>query len=243
MCAWQKGLHYARQKDALSADGCPICTLLVDGMRKYLFWFLYQNVNDAYSRKRLLESKGFCRMHAWQLYQIERDEWSDSLDAAVLYEDQLRDVMHTLDSLKRARPAFKPKKRFFRRLSRSKSISPFLPQRECPACEHQSQMEANQIDSFIESLGETEFLEKYQASKGLCIPHFWMALESTEDDNLKAFLMNVQRIKLERLSFLLRDYIRKHDYRFANEPKGEESRSPRWAIEMKVGKPDRLRGK
>jgi len=48
--------------------------------------------------------------------------------------------------------------------------------------------------------------------------------------------MDVQRAKLERLSFWLEEYIRKHDYRFANEPKGEESKSPRWAIEMRAGK-------
>lgn len=104
------GLNYARQKDALLADGCPICTLLFAGMQKYLYWFLYESVNDAHIRKRLLESKGFCREHAWQLYQIEREEWSDSLDAALLYEDEIKDAMRTLDDLKRAMSSFRSKK-------------------------------------------------------------------------------------------------------------------------------------
>lgn len=237
VCAWKHGLHYVQQKDALSSDGCPICTLLVAGMRKHLFWFLYQNVNDVFSRKRLLESKGFCKTHAWQLYQIERDEWSDSLDVAILYGDQIRDAVRTLDGLKRTLPSLKPKRGFLHNLLKSKSLSPFCPKEECPACEYQHEMESNRIGSFIQSLGEADFQERYQASFGLCIPHFWKALEATDDENLKVFLMNVQRAKLERLSVLLEEYIRKHDYRFANEPKGEESRSPRWAIEMMVGKP------
>jgi len=216
-------------------------------MRKHLFWFLYQNVNDVLSRKRLLESKGFCKTHAWQLYQIERDEWSDSLDVAILYGDQIRDAMRTLEGLKRALPSLKPKRGFFHNLLKSKSpLYPsfskggrgdFCPKKECPACEYQHEMETNRIGSFIQSLGEAEFRERYEASFGLCIPHFWKALETTDDENLKVFLMNVQRAKLERLSFWLEEYIRKHDYRFANEPKGEESMSPRWAIEMRVGKP------
>jgi len=236
VCAWQHGLNYAQQKDALSSDGCSICALLVTGMRKYLFWFLYQSVNDAHSRKRLLESKGFCRTHAWQLYQIERDEWSDSLDVALLYEEQIKDAMRALDNLKRSTPSFKPKRGLFRNLSHP-PLSPFIPKKECPACEHQRQMEENQISSFIESLGETEFQEMYQESFGLCIPHFWKVLEATDDEASKAFLINVQRSKTERLSLLLEEYIRKHDYRFANEPKGEESQSPHRAIEMMVGKP------
>lgn len=140
MCAWKHGLNYAQQKDALSADGCPICTLLVTGMRKYLFWFLYESVNDAHIRKRLLESKGFCREHAWQLYQIEREEWSDSLDAALLYEDGIKDAMRALDGLKWAMPSFKPKRWLFRNLSHP-PLSPFIPKKECPACEHQRQLE------------------------------------------------------------------------------------------------------
>lgn len=237
MCAWKHGLGYAQQKDALSSDGCPICTLLDTGMRKYLFWFLYESVNDAHIRKRLLESKGFCRIHAWQLYQIERDEWGDSLKAVLLHEDVIREAMSALDGLKRAMPSFKPKRWLFRNLSKSKVLSPFIPKKECLACEHQRQMEENRIYFFIESLGEPEFQEMYRESFGLCITHFWKALEKTDDENLKAFLISVQRAKLERLSFLLEEYIRKHDYRFADEPKGEESKSPRWAIEMIVGKP------
>lgn len=38
-------------------------------------------------------------------------------------------------------------------------------------------------------------------------------------------------------SELLAEYVRKHDYRFANEPKGEETKSPHLAIEMMIGKP------
>lgn len=67
--------------------------------------------------------------------------------------------------------------------------------------------------------------------------HLRRALDSTQDEAIRSFLLEVQRGKIKILSEMLAEYIRKHDYRFANEPKGEEAKSPYRAIEMMVGKP------
>ena len=97
MSGWEHGLSYILMKDGLKADGCPICSLSVSGMRNNLFWFLYENVNNTYIRKQLYESNGYCSTHAWLLYHVEREEWNDGLDIAIIYKDLIKKATQTLE--------------------------------------------------------------------------------------------------------------------------------------------------
>ena len=242
MSGWQHGLSYILMKDGLKADGCPICSLSVSGMRKHLFWFLYENVNNTHIRKQLYESNGYCSIHAWLLYQVEREEWNDSLDIAIIYKDLIKKATQTLENAnlhERKTSVFDFVKKWQKWLNRRTDQELMTSKPSCPACLHQQEMEAIYISSLIESLALPEFQDLYQASYGLCLDHFWKTMNAIQDEKIKTFLFDVQRSKMHKLIELLEEYIRKHDYRFANEPKGEEVNSPRWVVEMLVGKPMR----
>ncbi|MBI2941350.1 MAG: hypothetical protein HYY04_13020 [Chloroflexi bacterium] len=71
-----------------------------------------------------------------------------------------------------------------------------------------------------------------QAAAPLCLPHLRRALEY---DNQSAWLAT--RPLWRRLEVLLGEYIRKQDYRFRDEPRGEEQMSPWLATLALVGEP------
>ncbi len=239
MSNWQHGLSYILMKEGLKTDGCPICTLLVSGMRRNFFWFLYENVNNLHIRKQLYESDGYCTAHAWLLYQIEREEWNDNLDVAIIYKDLVKKSFQNLEK-KVTHKQEKSLISFFNRWKRcfsfGKAQKPVVKKPPCPACLHQQKLENVYISSLIESLRFQEFQDLYKESYGLCIKHYEKTMDKLDDENIKNLLYNVQRSKMNKIIELLDEYIRKHDYRFVNEPKGEEINSPRWAIEMLVGK-------
>lgn len=239
MSNWRYGLSYILMKEGLKADGCPICTLLVSGMRRNLFWFLYENVNNLHIRKQLYESDGYCITHAWLLYQIEREEWNDNLDVAIIHRDL---VKKSVEALQKNIPNIKGKssfnflKKWFKYFRDKKAQKQITEKTTCPACLHQQKLENVYIGSLIESLTIPEFRDLYKESFGLCINHYRKTMEKLQDENIRNFLFDVQRSKMNKIMELLDEYIRKHDYRFVNEPKGEEMNSPRWAVEMLVGK-------
>ena len=237
---WQHGLSYIILKEGFKTGGCPICALLVSGMRKNLFWILYENVNSVHVRKQLLESNGYCHTHAWLLYQVEREEWNDSLDVAIIYQDLIEKATRTLEKInfhERETSIFGFMRKWKKRLNRKANQELTVSKPSCPACIHQQQMEDNHISSLIEALSLPEFQDLYRASYGLCLDHFWKTMNAAKDEEIKAFLFDTQRAKMRKLLELLAEYIRKHDYRYTNEPKGEEASSPRWVVEMFVGKP------
>ena len=76
-------------------------------------------------------------------------------------------------------------------------------------------------------------------SSRLCIPHLRLALSCSEPSKARA-LARLVAASLEELASELREYLRKHDYRFHGEPRGRESSSPQRAVELVVG-PEGLR--
>jgi hypothetical protein len=73
----------------------------------------------------------------------------------------------------------------------------------------------------------------------LCIPHLRLVLPCSEPSKARA-LARLVAAPLEELTSDLREYVRKHDYRFHGEPRGRESSSPQRAVELVVG-PEGLR--
>lgn len=85
-------------------------------------------------------------------------------------------------------------------------------------------MEEIYLDSLLNNLlAEDGLLTAYEASAGLCLPHFRQALIRVRDEAVYETLLNAQRAIWERLVGHLGEIIHKNDYRFRNEPWGEEA--------------------
>ncbi|HLH74828.1 MAG TPA: hypothetical protein VKX96_16190, partial [Chloroflexota bacterium] len=68
--------------------------------------------------------------------------------------------------------------------------------------------------------------------KPLCLPHLRRAITQRGVSALEA-MKPIWR----ELDYLLGEYLRKEDYRFRGEPRGQEQKSPRWVVALISGAP------
>jgi hypothetical protein len=123
-------------------------------------------------------------------------------------------------SLRRTKKALDPKRPA---AETAKVVTELSPQTPCPVCVEAEEMEGIYLDTLIENLvDEEDLLAAFQSSDGLCLPHFRRSLTRLHDEAVFEALMAAQRAIWERLVGHLSEIIRKADYRFKDEARGEE---------------------
>jgi hypothetical protein len=225
-----KHLGYYNLIEALNEEGCPVCNLLEQSVRRYMSSLLYESVNDPLVRKRLREASGFCNTHAWQLKRL-----GDGLGQSIIYEDLVSSVSAWMKNMKKS---IAYTRGFRNGLKRGRSQVALMTRKiSCPVCSRKSRTEERVILVFIKSFRELEFSRLFQDSSGLCLPHLFSALNKGEKD--EAFVRDLLEIeigKMESLTVEMREYQRKHDYRYIREGFGAEGDSWVRAIEKLVGR-------
>jgi hypothetical protein len=101
----------------------------------------------------------------------------------------------------------------------------------CPICRLKARAAERYLDGLLwESVNDPgvraqvrRLLSIYEASEGLCLPHFRQALRCVRDEAVFQSLVNAQRAIWRRLANQLAEAIRKSDARFRDEPAGDES--------------------
>lgn len=223
-------LLYIDLKDALLQNACPLCWQMEDHTRRTIVHFLREGKGVDQVFVSLVRSFGLCQRHAWLLAQIEPKAFGDGMATATLY-DWLMD--HSLRTLRWDRPADLRRRwwPFVRtenpvRHSAAALIEQLSPKGACHLCLQLGSYErvlAWGIQLFLsQSRGDDAFRALYQKSWGLCLPHFRMTLSEVDDALALKILVEVQRERMETISMELKEYLRKHDYRFAHEPYGPE---------------------
>ncbi len=215
--------------EALREAECPVCQLLRRAIGQMLDSFLYENVNNVALRERLGRSRGFCAAHAWQLRRR-----GDPLAHAILYADQLSDVLQRLGIHAEKGPGAPelpvPSLRSLARALEAESA--------CPLCEMRREAEQTYLRAVADYLGSEEFAQAYFGSFGLCRPHLDAFLRLNAPPG--ATQVVARRFVLTALQLLegLAEVKRKADYRFA----GEERQASKdvWvqAVRFWVGSPD-----
>ena len=188
--------------EALGQEGCPICRLGQRVSDRFLDGLLYECVNDPGLRAEIRASRGFCHRHAWEMAKIH----GGGLGIAIICRDVLDTVMK---EMKRGASA----------------AEGLLPQRPCPACALQEDMEGIYLSELLRHLDDPQLGQAFAASAGLCLPHLRRALKLTKEATKRCALLDAQRAIWERLHGELDEFIRKNDYRFADEGFGTEGDS------------------
>jgi hypothetical protein len=85
------------------------------------------------------------------------------------------------------------------------------------------------------ALHEPEIKSAYEAAADFCIPHLAILLETTKDTDISDQLFAMEGNNLMGLWNELQEFIRKHDYRYSDEPYGSESNSWIRAIHKLTG--------
>jgi hypothetical protein len=205
-------------KLACQKPGCPICALIQRAGTRYIEGIFTESLLDPIIRQNLVDSYGFCSEHAWQSIDLKL---SDALGQAILYQDLVKDIMDMLQE-NGENPG-------------AQLASTLTPVKTCPACSIEQVTLKRLIDSMTIALRNQDFVDVYNQSGGLCIPHLKQLLPKLEKKQ-QAVILSHQLDCMERLKIELAEFIRKSDYRFRDEIMGKEGDSYKRAADMICGK-------
>lgn len=231
---------YYDLRDALPLPGCPVCRLRASATDHMLDGIIYENVNDPGLRSRIVEARGFCNEHAWALQRS-----GAALGVSLMLRDVIRELLRTLNSARFNSPAALSLGRVQEawdsnrpRAATAEVVSELGPQTICPICIRVRDIETASLDSLLENLfseDEGTLLLALQVSDGLCLPHLRQALARVPNEDVFRQLVRAQESIWSRLESDLCEIIRKSDYRFSDEPVGEEGDAWLRALETTAG--------
>jgi hypothetical protein len=204
--------------DAFGQDGCPVCRLALAGVQHSFESINYDGVNDLGFRQQTRAAHGFCNRHAYQWLQT-----AHILGTALIYDQLLTDTTEVLERMRFRKASILSRVVFaWRRRGARTDANALMPGGICPICMLLAEQERTLISTLVDALHEKPFRHAYAQSAGLCLPHLRRALAAAPDETAFSMLRDVAIRDQERLHEHLREIIRKHDYRYRNEPSGEE---------------------
>ena len=188
----RKHIAYYRVLEAFDQPGCPICSLMDQSVRQRMGAMLYEQVNDPGTRRKLIESRGFCNVHSSLLLEL-----GHPLGVAIIYRDIVDSVSGELNSGKSRR-------------NRAK----------CLGCVWAENDEKQYLSVLAEHFGEEEMRSRILGSRSLCLPHSIKLLDllplNQQSEFRQAMLSHLAELKAE-----LSEIVRKSDYQ-CSEPWGPE---------------------
>jgi hypothetical protein len=225
-----KHLSYHALVEALDEDGCPFCTLITGALERYFRTVLYEQVNDIGIRAKLRESQGYCAAHGEMLRQAR-----SVLGSAIIH----RDIVNTLARLlEEERPPESTPRGWLRGLvgADHRRPDPLLGDTEpCVACLRIREREVHYADTLLLNWDDERLQRKFRDSSGLCLSHLRLTLARTRGQTQFEALKALHLAKWRDLIGELDEFIRKQDYRFADEEIGAEGTSWSRAIDLVSG--------
>lgn len=239
----------SRDIDSLRAafghEGCPVCTVVLEYLDRSIDNWEYEGFSDLQHRHELIRSRGFCPLHTWQLAQR-----GNPFALGLIYNEVLTDVEDTLDRDYRrlatadgsASKRQSVLKRWWRRWvhQRGETSTKVNPRYDhCPFCRTRSNTEERLISTLVQQLRSEEMRLHLSQSTGLCLVHLAQARQQVEvdDPTVLRHLLACQLTCTRRVLEEVRELVRKHDYRFRDEPRGHEMTSWRRGAELCAGNP------
>jgi hypothetical protein len=236
--------YYHEIREAFSQPGCPLCRLLTKSADRYLDAILWEQVNDTTVRSELNQARGYCPQHGWMLERA-----GAALGVAIL----TRGVVKTLLDVLASNPVEDESESVFQTLRRSldrdlasrpaaRLVTELSPQRPCPVCSLLEGKAEDYISTLLAHLdGPGALVDAYRTSSGLCLPHFRRTLARAPSGAEARLLVAAQQAVWQGLRDELGEFIRKNDYRFRDEPFGDEKDAWLRALEAISGPPPRSR--
>jgi hypothetical protein len=220
--------------EGLSRGECPVCHATKKAARKYIHSFLYEGMMSPIARQEFLEGGGFCHEHFWQAKAIEEECWADGFGVAILCENLLESSLKDLGKLVQSRNGFKASLAKFRKAARERDTN-LSSGDGCIACEASRSSEQHYIAALEEWLDDSDFNERFHQSTGLCLFHLRAARQRWTSETAFEAVSHVAKKWIGHLLRDLREFQRKHDYRFKHEGRGPEWTSPERSIAFLVG--------
>jgi len=233
----KSGIGRVYIREALQkAESCFLCYLEDRFEQRYIDNYLSELVMDPGERGKIIESRGFCNYHFYKMFAFSTNpSSSDGLGMALILKSVAEQVLDDVKSQEQAKSAGsrRPRlhlKRGSRSITASRLLKTVAHQIKCPACDHVSTMIQIYTCDFLREVAEDEeILKLFDASRGMCIPHYVIASLVASRMSGEGFGSAVERIVdkqiqvLERTQTDLAEYIKKQDYHFSqNDRAGTE---------------------
>lgn len=230
-------------RTACGQEGCPVCTVVLEYLDRSIDNWEYEGFSDVRHRYELIDSRGFCPLHTWQLAQR-----SNAFRLGLIYNEILTDVEQTLetdyesivateDSIQKREPVLKKwqRKWFHRGDEASKNVNPRFER--CHFCRTRSSIEQRLISTLVQHMRFEEMRQLLSQSTGLCLIHLEQARQQAEaaEPTVAGHILACQLNCIRRVQEELRELVRKHDYRFSDEPQGNEMTSWRRGAQLCAG--------
>jgi len=242
-------IQRSRDTDSLRAafghEGCPVCTVVLEYLDRSIENWEYEGFTDVQHRHELIHSRGFCPLHTWQLA-----ERGNPFALGLIYNEVLTDVEDKLNRDYRRLAAADGSaskresvlKRWWRRWVHQRgetSMSANPRYGDCPFCRTRSTIEERLISTLVQQLRDEEMRLLLSQSTGLCLVHLAQARHQAEGEEptVLRHVLSCQLTCTRRVLEEVRELVRKHDYRFHEEPLGNEMTSWRRGAELCVGNP------
>jgi hypothetical protein len=225
----KSGIGRVYIREALQkAENCFLCYLEDRFEQRYIDNYLSELVMDSGERGKIIESRGFCNYHFYKMFASSTNPGSsDGQGMALILESVTEQLLDDVKSEQQTKSAGSRRPRLhLKRGSYSITVSRLLKtvahQIKCPACDHVSTMvQIYTCDFLREVIEDEEILKLFDASRGMCIPHYVIASLIASRMAGEGFGPAVERIVdkqiqvLERTETDLAEYIKKQDYHFS----------------------------
>jgi hypothetical protein len=210
--------------EAMLQRGCPLCRALAIDDLRWLDTFRREGRNDPGTRAQFFAAGGFCRHHAWLFHRLVASAPSTVAITDVYGWLAAQDLDH-LEAVERNLA------RGRRRVAALKRSEP------CPACLALDAAMERKAEFFVGVVSEPEVRGTYERSDGLCLVHLSAVFDrarKSDAESARFFLADWRR-RLEHVRGQLADLERRRDYRYKDEPEGEEQHAWTAIIAQYVG--------
>lgn len=220
--------------DAFKHAGCVLCQLAHHKSQRYIETLLDTAVIDVDQRDDWRHAKGFCAWHAYMALALPQS--SSSL--AILYEDILRHEMAQVAPLARSESMSRWRFGRSRRALQQRAqhwLHAWRQPRVCSACRLWQEQEQLCLSVLLNDWPDPTLAQAFAQSDGLCVPHTARLIAQGARHPRLPSVLAAQQERLQALHDDLREFIRKQDYRFAQEPFGREANAWRRVVALIVG--------
>lgn len=229
----------AEIKRLLRQEGCPICRRGDEALKKKWFWFFHESYAEGIGAAEYIDNYGFCEKHTIDVLNAG-PKWQKSVIYSLIIKYKLPKLERLRSTLREIALARNPSDadRNLRKLNGT--ITQVLPTNRCLFCNSVKQTELYYMKILLNALNDPDIRELYKTSHGLCLKHYFIALEYTDPEYIVGLREVTEHIisKMLELKLNFDEFFRKSDYRFAHEPKGDEQTASSRAIRLFLGRTD-----
>lgn len=215
----------------LRPEGCPICSVCNELLEKGWFWFSSWSYSEGDGVSRYIGNWGFCEKHSTMVAE-KIPAWQKSVVYQWTFKARVPDLQRAMKTMEKyARRSGITGRLGYTKIR--KVLAEVKPKGGCIFCESTTETARSYISKLLTALSDPEIQRTYENSYGLCMQHFFQALDEFRGEHTPQ-LLTIMKVQTERLNDLNADFeefFRKSDYRFSSEPKGREQTA--WIRAMK----------